>query len=193
MDRIEKDFYMRLSLRFILPLFLVLAAIAYAMAPLVDQMTLRWFVRDIEIRSSLIANTLQVPLQEQLAAGRKVKILEFFNRITQDERLYALGYCADSTTAIIASRSLPVNILCEKLDRWQGPGEHLLSSARGPLHIAVRAIAAGEVAAAGQLVMVHDMSFVTRRSEETKRYVFYVFLALAGRHAVTPAGRRPVA
>ena len=66
---------MRLSLRFILPLFLVLAGIAYAVAPLVDQLTLRWFVRDLDLRSSLIANTIQEPLQEQLEAGKKAKIL----------------------------------------------------------------------------------------------------------------------
>lgn len=158
---------MRLSLRFILPLFMVLAGIAYAMAPLVDQLTLRWFVRDIEIRASLIANTMQEPLQEQLAAGKKVKILEFPNRITQDEPLYAVGYYADSTSPVLASRSLPMEIRCDNLDRWLGPDDHLLPSARGPLPIAVRAIAAGEVAAAGQMVMVHDMSFVSRRSEET--------------------------
>jgi len=85
---------MRLSLRFVLPLILVLAGIAYAVAPLVDQLTLRWFVRDLDSRSSLIANTIQEPLQEQLAADKKVKIVEFFNRITQNERLYAVGYCA---------------------------------------------------------------------------------------------------
>jgi hypothetical protein len=73
---------MRLSPRFILPLFLVLAGIAYAVAPLVDQLTLRWFVRDIEIRSTLIANALQEQLLEQLAAGKKAKILDFFNRIS---------------------------------------------------------------------------------------------------------------
>ena len=60
---------MRLSLRFVLPLLLVLAGIAYALAPLVDRMTLRWFVRDIEIRAELIANTIHGPLLEQLAAG----------------------------------------------------------------------------------------------------------------------------
>ncbi|MBI4997442.1 MAG: trehalose-6-phosphate synthase, partial [Rhodocyclales bacterium] len=32
---------------------------------------------------------------------------------------------------------------------------------------------------AGWLVLIHDMSFVTRRSEETKVYVFYFFMALA--------------
>mgnify|MGYP003413410641 FL=1 len=42
---------MRLSLRFIIPLMLALAAIAYSVVPLVDQLTLRWFVRDLDIRA----------------------------------------------------------------------------------------------------------------------------------------------
>ena len=68
---------MKLSLRFVLPLILVLAGIAYIVAPLVDQLTLRWFMRDLDMRSSLIANTIQEPLQEQLGGrqenqGRRV-------------------------------------------------------------------------------------------------------------------------
>lgn len=169
---------MRLSLRFVLPLLMVLAGIAYAVAPLVDRLTLSWFVRDLEIRSSLIANTIQDPLQEQLAAGKKVKIQEFFNRITQGERLYAVGYCASPTSTALASRSLPTEIRCAGLDRWQLPGDHLLQSAQGPLHVAVKPMTS-EAAPTGRLVLVHDMSFITRRSEETKRYVFYFFMALA--------------
>jgi trehalose 6-phosphate synthase len=169
---------MRLSLRFVLPLMLVLAGIAYFLSPLVDQMTLRWFVRDLDIRSSLIANTIQEPLQEQLAAGRKAKIGEFFTRITQDERLYAVGYCASPQAKALASRSLPEEIGCADLGRWELAGDHLLASAQGPLHVAVKTMAS-EAAPAGKLVLIHDMSFVTRRSEETKRYVFYLFMGLA--------------
>jgi trehalose 6-phosphate synthase len=169
---------MRLSLRFVLPLLLVLAAIAYAVAPLVDRLTLGWFVRDLEVRSSLIARTIQEPLQEQLAAGKKAKIQDFFNRITQGERLYAVGYCAAPTSAALASRSLPAEIRCAELDRWEQPGDHLLLSAQGPLHVAVKPMVS-EAAPAGRMVLVHDMSFITRRSEETKRYVFYFFMALA--------------
>ncbi len=55
---------MRLSLRFILPLAITLAAIAYAVIPLVDRFTLQWFVRDLDIRTSLIANTIQDPLRD---------------------------------------------------------------------------------------------------------------------------------
>ena len=167
---------MRLSLRFVLPLLLVLAGIAYAVAPLVDQLTLKWFVRDLDIRASLIANTVQEPLLEQLAAGKKAKIGTFFARITQDERLYAIGYCASDQGAAVASRALPAEILCTDLSRWEEVGDHLLSSAQGPLHVAVKPMSS-ELGPEGKLVLVHDMSFVTRRSEETKRYVFYFFMA----------------
>ena len=169
---------MRLSLRFVLPLMLVLAGIAYAVAPLVDQLTLRWFVRDLDSRSSLIANTIQEQLEEQLGADKRVKIVEFFNRITQDERLYAIGYCASPTSKALASRSLPSEIRCARLDLWEVPGDHLLPSAKGPLHVTVRPMAS-EAAPDGRLVLVHDMSFVTRRSEETKLYIFYLFMGLA--------------
>jgi trehalose 6-phosphate synthase len=169
---------MRLSLRFVLPLLLVLAGIAYAVAPLVDQLTLKWFVRDLDIRATLIANTIQEPLQEQLAAGKKAKIGAFFARITQDERLYAVGYCASDQSTAVASRALPAEIRCTDLSRWEQAGDHLLSSTQGPLHVAVKPMTS-ELGPAGKLVLVHDMSFVTRRSEETKRYVFYFFMALA--------------
>ena len=168
---------MRLSLRFILPLLLVLAGIAYAIAPLVNQLTLGWFIRDIDIRSTLIANSVQDPLQEQLEAGKKTRVEDYFNRLTQDERLYAVGYCANAKEAPLASRWLPSDIRCSDLTRWEGPGTHLLQSAQGPLHVSVKPMITG-ANPAGRVVVVHDMSFVTHRSEETKRYLFYAFMVL---------------
>ncbi|MFZ2162316.1 MAG: trehalose-6-phosphate synthase [Sideroxyarcus sp.] len=169
---------MKLSLRFVLPLLLVLAGIAYGIAPLVDQLTLRWFVKDIEIRSTLIANTIQEPLLEQLAAGKRAKTVDYFNLITRDERLYAVGYCASATSAVLSSRTLPKEIRCNRLEAWQEPGVHLLQIAQGPLHVSIKPMPS-EAAPAGRLVLVHDMSFVERRSEETKLYVFYFFMGLA--------------
>ncbi len=169
---------MRLSLRFVLPLMIVLAALAYTVIPLVDKLTLRWFVRDIDIRASLIANTIKEPLFEKLADGKKGKISEFFAHITQDERLYALGYCASPESKPLASRYLPAAIRCNDLDRWLTTDDHLLSSTRGPLHVTVKALT-DDAGSTSQLVLVHDMSFIERRSEETKQYLFYFFIALA--------------
>ena len=169
---------MRLSLRFVLPLLLVLAGIAYAVAPLVDQLTLKWFVRDLDIRATLIANTIQEPLLEQLATGKKARISAFFAHITEDERLYAVGYCASDQAVALASRALPAEIRCNDLSRWEQPENHLLHSSQGPLHVAVKTMSS-DLGASGRLVLVHDMSFITRRSDETKRYVLYLFMALA--------------
>lgn len=168
---------MSLTLRFVLPLLLALAGIAYGVMPLVDQLAQRWFVRDLDTRAALIANTVDEPLHDLLSSGRRAKILEYFNRLTQDERLYAVGYCATPTGSILASRSMPSDIRCSTLERWERPGYNLLESALGPLHVAVRPMVS-ESAPAGKLVLVHDMSFVARRSEETKRYGLYFFMAL---------------
>ena len=48
---------MRLSLRFLVPLVIAIGVFAYVAVPLADTLMLRWFVRDLDIRSSLIATT----------------------------------------------------------------------------------------------------------------------------------------
>jgi trehalose 6-phosphate synthase len=169
---------MRLSLRFVLPLLIVLAAIAWSVMPLVDRLTLRWFIRDMDIRAELIANVMREPVLEHLSEDSKAKISGYFARIAQDERLYAIGYCATPDAQPLATRSLPSQIRCENLGRWQGTDNPVLESVRGPLHVAVKSLDK-EAKSAGWLVLIHDMSFVTRRGEETKHYVFYFFMALA--------------
>ena len=84
---------MRLSLRFLFPLALVLAALAYAVIPLVDSLTLKWFVKDLEIRAELVGRMVEGPLGDLLVSESKTKLLAYFNRIIQDERLFAIGFC----------------------------------------------------------------------------------------------------
>ena len=169
---------MRLSLRFVIPLAIVLAAIAYAVIPLVDRLTVQWFVRDLDIRSAFVANTVQDPLLELIRAGTRNKMVAFFSRITQDERLFAIGYCGDASPQIIATRTLPPGLSCKNIETFRDPGARVLDSPRGPLHVSVQDVEQDDTRI-GRLVLVHDMSFIQRRSEETKKYVFYFFVGLA--------------
>src|SRR5437899_2986397 len=132
---------MRLSLRFIIPLFLVLGAIAYAVVPLVDKLTLQWFERDLDSRASLVANTVQEPLETLVRAGNRAGMLEFFTRITQDERLYAMAFCPAGQGEAVATPTLPATIRCDELDSFSGPSGHLLRSRDGPLLVSVRQLA----------------------------------------------------
>jgi trehalose 6-phosphate synthase len=169
---------MRLSLRFALPLLIVLAAFAYGMVPFVDQLMLQWSVRDLDIRASLIANTIQEPIQDQLATGSTRKLANFFAHITQDERLFALGYCPSTAGPFIATKTMPAEIRCNDLaDYATATGGRIIPSQRGSYHVAVKALPS-DTSPDGKLVLVHDMSFIERRSEETKRYIFWFFVGL---------------
>ena len=169
---------MRLSLRFVLPLLLILAAIAYAVAPLVEEFTWRWSVRDLDMRSTVIANAIEEPLAKELTSGSIASLSAFLSHISQDERFYAVGYCASRQSKLLATPSVPTQIRCNTLNRWTSLDQQILPTPQGPLFIAVRPVVS-EVNPDGQLVLVQDMSFVGRRSEETRRYLFYFFLALA--------------
>ena len=171
---------MPLSLRFVLPLALALAAIAYAVVPLVDGLTFQWFVRDLETRGALISKTAQEPLAELVADNDdpKDKVLRYFERIIQDQRIYALGYCDRAGRLAYVTSAFPEAIRCSTSDTAE---EHnwVLQLADGPLHVSANRIAGAEGDSYGELIIVHDMSFVQRRSADTKKYVLYLFAAIA--------------
>src|SRR5260370_500933 len=108
----EKLRSVRLSLRFIAPLAVTLALLAYALVPLVDRLTLRWWVSDLDTRSQLIANTLQDQLPDLVDQGSAAKINSLFMRAIQDERLYALAYCDNAGRLRYQTPTYPASLGC---------------------------------------------------------------------------------
>ena len=78
--------FMRLSLRFVVPLLLAIAAFAYIAVLVADTLMLRWFVRDLDIRSNLIASTVQEPLSGLIVTGSAPRYLEAYRRAIQIRR-----------------------------------------------------------------------------------------------------------
>lgn len=169
---------MRLSLRFILPLMLVLGLIAYAVIPLVDSLIFnKWFARDIDIRTKLIANTLNDSIVAILANPTEGQIQRLFSKAIQDERLYALAICDNKKRLFYKTQTFPNQITCD-MDPKVDSQSRILKLSQGPLHVAYYPLedSGREI---GQLVLVHDMSFLERRSADTKNYIFYLFAGLA--------------
>jgi trehalose 6-phosphate synthase len=167
----------RLSIRFVVPLVLVLALLAAAVMPLVDRLTFRWFVKDLDLRASLVANTVDAPIQGLSATNDVKGMRAFFARITQDERLFAMGYCGSDDLHVVGTPTLPSEVRCESLEQYEGASGHLVRDANGPLLISVRPLRAGGDTL-GRIILVHDLSFAERRSAETKQYLFYFFVGL---------------
>jgi trehalose 6-phosphate synthase len=168
---------MRLSLRFLLPLVLVLAGLAYAVIPLVDTLTLKWFVRDIEIRVQLIAGTMEGPLSELIASQSKAKLQAYLQRIIQDERLFAIGFCDLNNKLIYKTQTYPDSVPCEQAVEAKSGPTALVRLTQGAVHVAAVGLEAGG-RPLGRLILFHDMSWVERRSSATKWYLFYLFAGI---------------
>src|SRR5262245_27158971 len=154
---------MRYWFRFLVPLALVLAAIAYGVVPLVDQLTLRWSVRDLDMRAQLIARAVEESLVGLLtdparAAVRAQRVQAFLNRVITDERIFAIGYCDRSGSLLYKTPTLPADIPCPEAPASIQSSGLLMKHARGPLHVAMAPIAF-EGGYLGTLLIVHDMSF----------------------------------
>lgn len=166
---------MRLALRFILPLSFMFGLVAYGVLPVVDSLAFKWFTRDMDIRTKLIATTMQESLTEFIE--RPVRVQQLFTQAVQDERLSAIGFCDANNNLIHKTGSFPDGISCERSDVHAESSNSIFNLPQGPYHIAFYTIEAGSKSI-GRLLMVHDLGFVERRSSYIKNYILYFFVAL---------------
>ena len=168
-----------LSLRFVVPLALALAAIAYAVVPVVDRLTFQWFVRDLDMRGAVIVQTAQDPLVELLQSGRgaRERVLRYFDRMAEGQRIFALGFCDPSGKLAYATRVFPEAVRCARGERREARNL-VLELSDGALHVSANPIVA-DGAVLGELMIVHDMSFAQRRSADTRKYVLWLFAGIA--------------
>jgi trehalose 6-phosphate synthase len=166
----------RLSFRFLVPLVLALLAVAYLATPFVDGLLRQWHTRDLDMRATLVASSLQDSLRESISTPEDGRITARLTDLIRDERLYAIAVCDPEGNRIAASAGFPAAVRCERAadpDR-----SRVITTPQGPLHVATRDIV-HEGQGVGSLVVIHDMSFAERRSEATKRYLFYLIAAIA--------------
>ena len=134
---------MRLSLRFVLPLTIALGLIALGVVPLVDSFTFKWFVRDVDMRSKLVASAIEEPLSQLLLApwvgnGRGPRIEHLFNRLIQDERLYAVCFCDLRGQLQYPTPTFPRDqVPCEILTPGEGHRSRVVQLPQGPLHVSI--------------------------------------------------------
>jgi trehalose-6-phosphate synthase len=169
----------RLSLRFILPLALVVGLFAYAVVPLVDGMTQRWFVRDLDARSQMLAGALQDPLLDYLPQGAQKKIAQLFDRsVQQDGRLLAVGLCDSNGAMIHKTAMFPVALRCPTMPANTEPHQLVMELPQGSVHVTESPLIL-ESQYLGNLILVHDMGFIKQRSAETRQYIIALFALLA--------------
>jgi trehalose 6-phosphate synthase/phosphatase len=170
---------LRLQLRFLLPLIATLIAAAYLALPVMDRLTLRWFGRDLESRGALVANALSDSVAEALDSGRLDRLHNLFNRTVTDERLVALGLCDPNEHLAVQSTGFPADLSCARARSDAALPEPELHVAGGPVHVGVYPVRL-EDGRSVSLVLLQDLSFIDRRSQDTRRYLIVLITALGG-------------
>ena len=143
LQKLRTSRLIRLSMRFILPLAIVIGLFAYAVVPMVNNLTLHWFVKDLEIRSQSLASAMQDPLSEYVPQGARDRILQLFDRAIRDERLYAVGFCDPAGKLVYATLTYPKTLGCRAPLRQGQRLPALVTMAEGSLHISESPIEGG--------------------------------------------------
>ena len=166
---------MHLSLRFIAPLAVALALLAYALVPLVDRLTLRWWVNDLDTRSQLIANTLQEQLAELVEQGATTQVEQLFIAPCRTSGCTRWPFATPRESCATRRRRIRRR---SAAGRRRGGGRSALVVRLRQVRCTSWSTAAPGDRRIGTLVLVHDMSFVDRRSEDTRRYLICLFIVL---------------
>jgi alpha,alpha-trehalose-phosphate synthase [UDP-forming] len=206
---------LRLQLRFLLPLVVTLVVAATLAVPLMDQVTLRWFSRDLNSRGVLVASALSDSVAQELVNDRVVRLQPLFDRAAQDERLFAIGLCSVDGRLLYRTGQFPNILTCTAAVDLAQRAEPRLALEGGAVHVGVHNVfgqrlkpgtttsplpdllpsaePANSASAAvqgpsiepinatvllGRLVLVHDLSFIDRRSQDTRRYLIILITLL---------------
>ena len=167
---------LKLSLRFVLPLLLAVAALAYFSVPLIDRLTLRWFMSDLDQRSHAIAATVAGPMREAHLSGDDLRIVALLNAASTDERLQSIALCSSRGEIVAASAQFPRGVGCSAP---AADDERVMRLLQGVLHATRIPVRLGDGPAPTHTMLVlHDMSFIELRSNETRWYAMATFAVL---------------
>ncbi len=170
----------RLQLRFLVPLILALVAAAYFVLPVMDGLTLRWFSRDLDTRGMLVANTLSDSIAEGLQDTqnkKKNRLQNLFGRVVQDERLVAIGLCTPDGTLARKTPGFPPSLDCRSVRDMSDKQRSQLQVEGGRVHVGVHSVVS-ETGPIADLLIVHDLSFIERRSQDTRRHLIIFIIVL---------------
>ncbi|MDE1900043.1 MAG: trehalose-6-phosphate synthase [Alphaproteobacteria bacterium] len=182
-------------IRFLLPLVAALCLVAYLMLPWTDQLFLNWSETDLQMRSKLVFSSIEDDLPDLLNADRATILTRRFTQLAHDQRLIGIGYCEPAgDMPRYRNKAFPADLPCPGTPKSDKPQFMRKIIKGGPVLVALFPLtpadtenpAAGAPAAtpattarSGYIMIVHDMSFAVRRSEQTREYVLWFVLGVS--------------
>ncbi len=190
--------WMRRFVGLIALLLFGLGALTAAGYALVVRTTRSWFERDVSLRSQLAVAAARVSLRGAWQDPVQLKVI--LDDITRDERIVGAAACTATGAELASTDGYPHSFPCDQVVErartdvpddpescWSTTGD----GASGRTNLCVIRLQAESGAELGRVVLVHDLSFVSRREETTRNLLLFAFIVLAlGASAMTLGAAR---
>jgi trehalose 6-phosphate synthase len=155
----------------------IVAAAILAIAPFATTFVEQWSRRDIELRATLVFNSIRDELSILLDQNAAEQINNLFERITLDERLLAVGFCDESGVLRYRSKVMPSEFSCQKIPAGDRESFSTIEATGRPIVVASFPMATGT--ARNRLVLLHDLTFAEQRAAQAQVWVVVALVAVA--------------
>ncbi len=166
----------RLLLKFGAAGLLIAALLAVTVTPVITSLVEDWSRRDVELRSTLVFNSIQESLSGFLNAGDAKSLASVLDRVALDERILAVGICGEKGPPQFPSKLMPVTFTCEKVARSETKSFSTFVVDGHALVVGSFPIPLRE--AKEHFVILHDLSFAEKRGLKVRFYVTAVLAAI---------------
>src|SRR5262245_46022997 len=153
-----------------------MALIILTVAPLASAVVQRWSERDVKLRSRLVFNSIRDQVAAGLAAAAGGSLVPYFERLTEGERLLALGFCGEEGRLEHATAHMPKSATCPDPARTKRGTFATIYHNGKRLLVGAFPLSAG--ATRGDLIILHDLSFVDERASRARLHAAIAMLAI---------------
>lgn len=159
-------------------LVVVFGALTWVAYGALTRTTGRWFERDLELRVRLAVASARRSLVRTWGDANPAALGEVLADITRDERVMGVAACAGDGRLLAVTDGYPETFSCRAVRRGDGQGEWFANAELPGGAVHVSRVPIEGVSPPGFLVLVHDLSFVTRREATTRDQVMLAFFVL---------------
>ena len=155
------------ALRYGLPIVAGVSLVAFLGVPYIDGLLSGWFRSDIELRARLIMTSVEEPLGDLLDHSERIRAREYIARVAGDDRLLAIMVCSSGGDAVLVTDSVPRSVECEPLSSSPQAVQRASETPSGPIEVS-RFPITSRLGTRYTLVLVHDLSFINRRTNAAR-------------------------
>ena len=150
------------------------AVLILAASPFATSFMKQWSRTDVETRSKLVFNVASENLSELLAKHDSRSLSALFERIAEDKKVLAVGFCDAHHKLRYPTKLMPAGFSCDKTERWDSDSVLAIREHGHDLLISAFRVPSAD----GQFIIVNDLNFAKERGAQIQRSFMLILAVL---------------